>query len=81
MSQQPMETETHDRLKDIPTAGEGEDESMANLSNPVRQQEGSCRRVDTMSSVSSHIDLKHEAPIDEEHEELEHHDCRGAGYD
>ena len=74
MSQQPMETKNHDRLKGVPTAGEGEDESTANLSNPARQQEGSCRRIDTMSSVRSHTGLKPEAPIHEEHEELQYHE-------
>ena len=70
---QPMETENHDWLRSVPTAGGGEAQSTVNISNLVSQQERSRRRVDTMSSVRSHIGLKPEAPIDEEHEELEHH--------
>lgn len=71
---QPMETETHDWLKSVPTAGGEEDESNANLPNHVLQHEGSRRRVDTMSSVRSYVGLKPEAPIDEEHVHLEHHE-------
>lgn len=69
---QSMGIENHDWLRNVPTAGEGEAQSMVNISNPVPQQDGPRRRVDTMSSVRSHIGLKAEAPIDEEHEELKH---------
>ena len=71
---QSMEIENHDWLRNVPTAAGGDDRSRVNISNTVPQQEGSRRRVDTMSSVRSHIGLKPEAPIDEEHEELKHHD-------
>ena len=68
---QSMETENHDWMRSVP---EGEDQSKANLTNSAPQQEGSRRRANTMSSVRSYIGLKPEAPIDEEHEELEHHE-------
>ena len=71
---QPLETENHDWLSSAPTAGGQEGKSMENTSNPAVQQEGSRRRVDTMSSVRSYIGLKPEAPIDEEHDDLEHHE-------
>lgn len=71
---QSMEIDYHVWLRNVPTAGGGEDQSKVNISNPVPQQVGSRRRVDTMSSVRSHIGLKPEAPIDEEHEELKHHE-------
>ena len=68
-----MGTENHDWQSNVPTTGGEEDQSKAKLSNSTPQQEGSRRRVDTMSSVRSYVGLKPEAPIDEEHEELEHH--------
>lgn len=67
-----METEDHDWLRSAPIAGGGEGKSKENTSNPALQQDGSRRRVDTMSSVRSYIGLKPEVPIDEEHEDLEH---------
>lgn len=67
-----METEDHDWLRSAPIAGGGEGKSKENPSNPALQQDGSRRRVDTMSSVRSYIGLKPEVPIDEEHEDLEH---------
>lgn len=69
-----METEDHDWLKNDPAAGGGEVNSKDDPTSPALQQEGSRRRVDTMSSVRSHIGLKPEAPIDAEHEDLEHHE-------
>ena len=71
---QPVETENHDWLRSDPTAGGGEGEFRENSANPALKQEGSRRRVDTMSSVRSYIGLKAEAPIDKEHEDLEHHE-------
>ena len=71
---QSMETKNHDWQGNVPTAGGEEDQSKENLSNFTPQQEGSRRRVDTMSSVRSYLGLNPEAPIDEEHEELEHHE-------
>lgn len=70
---QSTETENHDWQRNVPTTGGKEDQSTANLSHFTPQQEGSRRRVDTMSSVRSYVGLKPEVPIDEEHEELEHH--------
>ena len=69
-----MATENHDWQKHVPTAGGEEDQSKATPSNWTPQREGSRRRVDTMSSVRSYVGLKPEAPIDEEHEGLEHHE-------
>ncbi len=69
---QHLEIEDHDWLNSAPTAGGGEDQSKASPSNPALQQEGSRRRVDTMSSVRSYMGLKAEAPIDKGHEDLEH---------
>ena len=69
-----METENHDWQRNVPTVGGEEDQSKANLSKFTPQEERSRRRVDTMSSVRSYMGLKPEAPIDEEHEELEHHE-------
>lgn len=71
---QSTETEDHDWLKSTPAASGGEAKSKENPSNPALQQDGSRRRADTMSSVRSYIGLKPEAPIDEEHEDLEHHE-------
>ena len=71
---QPAETEKHDWLRSVPVAGGGEGISKENPSSPALQQEGSRRRVDTMSSVRSYIGLKPEAPIDKEHDDLEHHE-------
>ncbi len=70
----PVETENHDWLRSDPTAGGGEGELKENSANPALNQEVSRRRVDTMSSVRSYIGLKPEAPIDKEHEDLEHHE-------
>ena len=70
---QSIETENHDWQRNVPTTGGEEDQSKAKTSNLNPQQDGSRRRVDTMSSVRSYVGLKPEAPIDEEHEELEHH--------
>ena len=67
----PMEIENHDWL---PTAGGDEGKSKENPSNLAPPQEGSRRRADTMSSVRTYMGLKPEAPIDEEHEQLEHHE-------
>ena len=66
-----MGTDNHDWQRN--TAGGEEDQAKAKLFTFTPQQEGSHRRVDTMSSVRSYVGLKPEAPIDEEHEELEHH--------
>lgn len=66
-----MEIENHDWL---PTAGGEEGKSKEIPSNLAPPQEGSRRRADTMSSVRSYMGLKPEAPIDEEHEHLEHHE-------
>lgn len=71
---QPMESENHDRLSSAATAGGEDGESKEKPSNSAPPQVGSRRRVDTMSSVRSYIGLKPEAPIDEEHEDLEHHE-------
>ena len=70
---QPMETESHDWLSSAANAGGGEGKSKDSSSSHAPQQEGSRRRADTMSSVRSYIGLKPEVPIDEEHEDLEHH--------
>ena len=66
--------ENHDWLRSVPVVGGEEGISKENPSSPALQQEGSRRRVDTMSSVRSYIGLKPEAPIDEEHDDLEHHE-------
>ena len=68
-----MGTQNRDWQSNVPITGGEDDQSKAKLSNSTPHQEGSRRRVDTMSSVRSYVGLKPEAPIDEEHEELEHH--------
>lgn len=70
---QPMGTENHDWLGSASPAGDGESKAKESPSKLALQQEGSRRRVDTMSSVRSYMGLQPEAPIDEEHEHLEHH--------
>ena len=69
-----MEIEDHDWLRSAPVAIGGEDKSKENPSKTALQQDGSRRRVDTMTSVRSYIGLESEVPIDEEHEHLEHHE-------
>ena len=69
-----METENHDWLRDAPVASAEEGKTKEVPSSPAIGQQQSRRRVDTMSSVRSHIGLKPEVPIDEEHEDLQHHD-------
>ena len=69
-----METENHDWLRDAPTTSAEEGKTKETPSSPVLGQQQSRRRVDTMSSVRSHLGLKPKAPIDEEHEHLKHHD-------
>ena len=69
-----METENHDWLRDAPTTSGEEGKTKETPSIPALGQQQSRRRVDTMSSVRSHIGLKPKAPIDEEHEDLKHHD-------
>lgn len=70
---QSIGTENHDWLRSSPTADGEDGKPKENLSSPPLQREGSRRRVDTMSSVRSYMGLNPEAPIDEEHERLEHH--------
>ena len=71
---QSMATENHDWQRNVSTAGGEEDQSKANLSSFTPRREGSRRRVDTLSSARSYVGLNPEVPIDEEHEELEHHE-------
>lgn len=58
----------------LPLQAEKEGKTKETPSSPALGQQQSRQRVDTMSSVRSHICLKPKAPIDEEHERLKHHD-------
>lgn len=69
-----METENHDWLGDAPITSAEEGKTKEIPASPAIGQQQSRRRVDTMSSVRSHIRLKPKAPIDEEHEDLQHYD-------
>lgn len=66
--------ENHDWLGSLAVVGGGEGLFKENTSSPALQQNGHRRRADTMSSVRSYIGLQPEAPIDKEHDDLEHHE-------
>jgi len=73
VEQESADRVSHEYLRSAPTAIHEESSSKESASKPV--QEDTVRaRGETLSSIRTLLGLHADAPIDEEHEDLEHHD-------
>lgn len=73
MASRPADMVAHNHLRSAPTAIHEESSFEGNASKSV-EQDTPRARGETLSSVRTFLGLRADAPIDEEHEDLEHHD-------